>query len=190
MLTITIGARKDVWNSDTERFESLDRDWTIQLEHSLISISKWEAKHKKPYLSPTVSKTPDEVLDYIKCMTITPNVDPEAYKFLTNENLHAIENYINDPMSATWFNEDNARKKFGNKGGRQREIMTSELIYYYMIANDVPWEAQKWHINRLLTLIRICGDKNADAPKMSKKDIIGRNASLNKARRMALGSKG
>lgn len=190
MLTITIKHADGLWNAETERFESLDRDWTIQLEHSLISISKWEAKHKKPYLSADVSKSTDEIVDYIRCMTITPNVDPNAYLFLSKENIKDIETYINDPMSATWFNEDNARKKFGGRGGRQREVMTSELIYYYMIANDIPWEAQKWHINRLLTLIRICGDKNADAPKMSKKDIIGRNASLNKARRMAMGSKG
>lgn len=189
MLTITIKAVDEAWNPQTEQFESLDRDWTIQLEHSLISISKWESIHKKPYLSEDTVKTSDDIIDYIKCMTITPNVDPNAYRFLSKSNINEIQEYINDPRSATWFNEDNEKKKFGGSRGR-REVLTSELIYYYMITNDINWEAQKWHINRLLTLIRICNSKNADSPKMSKKDIIGRNSALNKARRMAMNSKG
>ena len=188
MLTITIKARKDAWNPDTETFESLDRDWTLQLEHSLISISRWEAIYKQPYLSETLKKTPQMVLDYIKCMTITPNVDPKVYMFLSEENLRDIEGYIKDAHSATWFNEENERKKRGSK--MRRETLTSELIYYYMIANDIPWEAQKWHLNRLLTLIRICSDKNSEGSKMSKKDILNRNSELNKVRRMAMHSKG
>lgn len=188
MLTITIKARKDAWNSDTETFESLDRDWTIQLEHSLISISKWEAKWKKPYLSETEKKTTEEVLDYIKCMTITGNVPDNVYLFMDEENVRAIEQYIRDPYSATWFNEGNSKVRAGSK--LRGETLTSELIYYYMLANEIPFEAQKWHINRLLTLIRICSEKNAEGNKMSKKDILKRNSELNKARRMALGTKG
>lgn len=189
MLTITIKARKDAWDPETETFRTLDRDCTIQLEHSLISISKWEARHKKPYLSPDTKHTTDEIIDYIRCMTVTPNINPEAYDFLTEENLKAIEEYINDPHTATWFNEENERKRFGSSKMR-RETLTSETIYYQMIANDIPWAAEKWHINRLLTLIHVCADKNSDGPKMSKKDILNRNSALNKARRMALGSKG
>lgn len=188
MLTITIKAKEDAWDPVSETFESLDRDWTIQLEHSLISISKWEAKHKKPYLSEDTKKTPEEIMDYIKCMTVSPNVDPKVYKFFSNENFKAIEEYINDPHTATWFND---KANGGMRGSKMRaEVLTSELIYYYMIANDIPWEAQKWHINRLLTLIRVCGVKNEGGTKMSKKDILSRNSSLNKARRMAMGSKG
>lgn len=187
MLTITIKKKEDAWDPVSETFESLDRDWTIQLEHSLISISRWEAIHKKPYLSNDEKKTPDEILDYIRCMTITPNADPHIYKFLSKENLKDIEQYINDPHTATWFND----RATGGRGSKMRsEVLTSELIYYYMIANDIPWEAQKWHINRLLTLIRVCGVKNEGGGKMSKKDILSRNSALNKARRMAMGSKG
>lgn len=190
MLTITIKAREEAWNSKTERFMSLDRDWTLQLEHSLISISKWEAKHKKPYLDddPEHKKTADEIIDYIKCMTITPNVDPNVYMFLSSENIKDIEEYINDPQTATWFSDPVGGK--GRSSKMRREVMTTEVIYYYMIANDIPWEAQKWHINRLLTLIRVCSEKNSDSPKMSKKDILSRNSALNKARRMAMHSKG
>lgn len=187
MLTITIKAKDDAWDPVSETFESLNRDWTIQLEHSLISISKWESAHKKPYLSEEPKKTPDEVLDYIRCMTITPNVDPNAYKFLSKENLKDIEDYINDPHTATWFAEDN---RPGGRSKMRKEVLTSELIYYYMTANGISWEAQKWHINRLLTLIRVHGVKEEGGSKMSKKDILSRNSSLNKARRMAMGSKG
>lgn len=188
MLTITIKARPDVWDPETETFDSLDRDWTIQLEHSLISIAKWEAIYKKPYLSEDTKKTTEEVLEYIKCMTITPNVDPHAYKFLSKENVEDIEKYINDPRTATWFADDH--RPGGGRSKMRKEILTSELIYYYMTTNGISWEAQKWHINRLLTLIRVHGVKDEGGAKMSKKDIINRNSALNKARRMALGSKG
>lgn len=190
MLTITIKAR-EVWDSDSETFKALDRDWTIQLEHSLISISKWEAIHKIPYLSqdPEHKKTKEQIVDYIRCMTITPNVDPNAYDFLDKENLDAIQAYINDPHTATWFNKDNIKKRHGAQV-KKAETLTTELIYYYMIINDIPWEAQKWHINRLITLIQVCAEKNSESPKVPKKDLIKRNSDLNKARRMALGSKG
>lgn len=186
MLTITIKAKKDAWDPVSETFESLDRDWTLQLEHSLISISKWEAKHKIPYLSTDTKKTPEQMLDYIRFMTVTPNVDPNVYKFLTKENVKAIEEYIDDPMTATWFHKKGPK---GNTLGR-REVLTNELIYYYMTSYGISWEAQKWHINRLLTLIQVHSEKDSDSPKMSKKDILGRNSALNKARRMASGSKG
>lgn len=188
MLTITIKAR-EAWDPNTETFVKLDRDWTLQLEHSLISISKWEAKHHKPYLSNDPPKTNEEILDYVKCMTINSNVDPEAYKFLDADNIREINEYINDPMTATWFSGE----KKGNNGKSKmprRETLTNEVLYYYMTSYGINWEAAKWHINRLLTLINVHSEKDSDHPKMSRKDIINRNSALNKARRMAMGSKG
>lgn len=155
---------------------------TLQLEHSLVSLSKWEAKWCKSFLSKQ-EKTHEETLDYIKCMTITQNVNPEAYNYLTQANIKEIQDYIAAPMTATSFYQNN-----NNKTNSER--VTSELIYYWMIALNIPFECQKWHLNRLLTLVRVCNVKNQPPSKKSKKDIASRNAALNAARRKQLGTKG
>ncbi len=155
---------------------------TLQLEHSLVSISKWESKYHKPFLGKE-QKTNKELIDYIKCMTITQNVPDEAYAFLTKENYVAINNYIGDSMTATWFSNE-------QKGGRSSEQITSELIYFWMVSYNIPFECQRWHLNRLLTLVRICNVKNGEQKKMSKHDTLKRNASLNAARRAKYHSKG
>lgn len=169
------------WDERTEEFIT-GPDTIISLEHSLISISKWESKWHKPFLS---NKTPkgEELMDYIKCMTITPNVKDEIYNRLTSDNIDKILNYINDPMTATTITE-----RGGNR--RSSEIITSELIYYWMVAMQIPFECQKWHINRLMTLIRICGIKNQPDKKMSKRSTMQQNAALNAARRQKLHSRG
>lgn len=154
---------------------------TIQVEHSLISISKWEAKWNKPFMGKE-EKTPEEVLDYIRCMTITQNVDPLAYHALPASEINKIKDYINAPMTATWFNDRNKRPS--------NKVITSELIYYYMVANEIPFECEKWHFNRLLTLIRICGEKNQPAKKMSKREAMAQQRSLNAARRARHNSSG
>lgn len=136
----------------------------------------------KPFLDNKTPKTIAETMDYIRCMTITQNVDPEVYNFLTAENIKSINDYIDAPMTATTFSQQNT--------SRSREIVTSELIYYWMIALNVPMKCEKWHLNRLLTLIRVCNIKNTPPKKMSKKDIMSRNAALNAARRKQLNSKG
>lgn len=161
---------------------------TLNLEHSLLSISKWEAKWHKPYMeSPNLPaekrKTQEEQLDYVRCMCLDKNVDPLLFNFLPAESVMKIKAYIDDPMTATWFTErDNPR---GSK-----EIVTSELIYYWMIALEIPFECQKWHLNRLLTLIRVCNRKQQPEKKMSRRDIMSRNRALNAARRNRMGSKG
>ena len=151
MLTITIPAR-EMFDDKTQRFLST-KEQTLQLEHSLVSLSKWESKWNKPFLSKD-EKTTEETLDYIRCMTITQNVDPDIYNGLTSSNIESINKYIDAPMTATTFHNDNQK-------GRGREIVTSELIYYWMISHNIPMECQKWHLNRLLTLIRVCNVKNA-----------------------------
>ena len=179
MLTITIPG-KEMFNEKTGEFFST-KEQTIQLEHSLVSLSKWESKWNKAFLTKE-PKTPEQVLDYIRCMTITQNVNPLIYNNLTEENIQAINEYIEAPMTATVF-YDNSKKT-------NNETVTSELIYYWMIALQIPMECQRWHLNRLLTLVRVCNIKNTPPKKMSKKDIMSRNAALNAARRSKFNSKG
>ena len=180
MLQITIPAR-EMWDERNNEFVYTNEQ-TLQLEHSLISLSKWESKWNKPFLSKE-SKTYEETLDYVKCMTLTQKVSPEIYVNLTDENMRDIQRYIEAPMTATTFSEEKNTK--GN-----RETVTSELIYYWMIALGIPLECEKWHLNRLLTLVRVCNIKNSPPKKMGKNAIMSRNASLNAARRKRLNSKG
>ena len=180
MLTITIPER-ELWDEEREELVSV-KEQTLQLEHSLVSLSKWESKWKKPFLTKE-DKTPEETIDYIRCMTLTPNVKPEVYKCLTHDNITKINNYISDPMTATTINMHGL-----SKGGK--EIVTSELVYYWMVALNIPFECQKWHLNRLITLIQVCNVKNTPPKKMSKRDIMSRNAALNAARRKKYNSKG
>ena len=169
------------WDEQKEEFVSAEEQ-VLELEHSLVSLSKWESKWCKPFLSST-DKTDEEILDYIKHMTLTQDVDDDVYSHLTVDNFKQINDYINAPMTATTFFDD-------KNGKKSREIVTSELIYYWIIALQIDFECQYWHLNRLLTLIRVCNVKNAPPKKMSKRDIMSRNASLNAARRKQFNTKG
>ena len=179
MLHLTISSREE-WNETTQEF-IYTKGQALQLEHSLVSISKWEAKWCKPFLSKE-QKTYEETIDYIRCMTLTQNVDPKVYALFTRENIQQVNDYIEAPMTATYVREI--------PGPKSHEIITSELIYFWMISYNIPFECQKWHLNRLLTLIRVCSIKNAPAKKQNPRDIMSRNAALNAARRKQLNSKG
>lgn len=176
---ITIPAREVFIPPD--RFKQI-KETTIKIEHSLVAISKWEAKWHVPFLDDATEKTAEMMLDYIRCMTISQNVDPDVYNYLTEENVKEINEYIDDPMTATWFND-------GKHGGR-KEVITSEIVYYWMIAQQIPPEYDKWHFNRLMTLIRVCSEKNAPKKKMSNRDILSRNKALNEARKKAHHTRG
>lgn len=180
MLRITVPAA-EFFDEVREEFV-YTKEVTLQLEHSLVSLSKWESRWNKAFLGKQ-EKTDEEILDYVRCMTLTQNVDPEVYTRLSAQNYAAINAYIEAPMTATYFFEDKQSK--GN-----REVVTSELIYYWMISYNIPVEFQKWHLNRLLTLIRVCNIKNSPPKKRSKRELMHRNAALNAARRNRLGSKG
>ena len=180
MLRITIPAVEQ-WDEAKQEF-IYTKEQTLSLEHSLVSLSKWESKWCKAFLTKD-EKTFEETLDYIKCMTLTQNVDPEVYNYLTNGNIKEINEYIEAPMTATYFSDEKTSKT-------SREQVTAELIYYWMIALNIPFECQKWHLNRLLTLIKVCNIKNQPPKKRSKKDIMSRNAALNAARRKQLNTKG
>lgn len=180
MLNITI-PKQELYDEENNEFINLPEK-TICLEHSLVSVSKWESKWKKPFLSKE-PKTVEETIDYIKCMTITQNVDDKVYNYLSKKNIEDINKYIDDSMTATTFYD--VRKNTG-----RQENITSELIYFWMISLNIPMECQKWHLNRLLTLIKICNIKNDSGKKMSRSEINSRNAALNAARRKKLNTRG
>lgn len=182
MLRITIPAIEG-WDEEKEEFVSLSEDVTLEMEHSLVSLSKWEAKYNKIFLDDTYKKTFEETMDYIRFMTVN-EVDPEVYKYLTNEHIKKIEDYISAPMTATKI-YDATKTPGGNK-----EKVSSELIYYWMIAANIPFECERWHLNRLITLIRICEIKNRPPKKMSKREIMRQNAKLNAERRRKYNTKG
>ena len=179
MLEITIPGL-EYFNEETNEFTYYD-DVTIELEHSLVSISKWESNWCKPFLDGK-DKTMEEIIDYVKCMTITDKVDDDTYNRLTEGNLITINDYIGRPMTATTFREE---KKSGG-----REIITSEIIYYWMVSYNIPFECQYWHLNRLLTLVKVCNVKNNPPKKMSQQEILARNKALNDARRKQYGTRG
>lgn len=160
----------------------------LQLEHSLVSIAKWESKWHKPFYDYSSKKTRDEWIDYVRCMTITQNVDPDVYLVIPKSVQKQIDSYMEDSMTATWFREEEEHK-------RNREVITAEIIYWWMFAQGIPLECQKWHINRLLTLIRVCSEKNKELSgekskrRMSRKGISDRKA-LNERRKARLNSKG
>lgn len=180
MLTIIIPSRELYDESENLFFRT--KEQTLQLEHSLVSISKWESKWRKPFFSQE-QKTQEETLDYVKCMTITQNVNPETYMYLTKTNLEDIFKYIDAPMTATTFSDKSSKP--GN-----RDIITSEIIYYWMISLNIPMECQKWHLNRLLALIKVCNIKNRPPEKLSQKEIIAQNRAINEQRKKRLHTKG
>ena len=44
-------------------------------------------------------------------MTITQNVDDRTYKTLTKENIQTVTEYIEDPRTATWFNDRSKKQR-------------------------------------------------------------------------------
>lgn len=180
MLEITVPA-KEYFNDKTETFLNIPEQ-TLQLEHSLYTISKWEAKWNKAFLGRR-EKTPEESDDYIRCMTLTDNVDPMVYLGLTPDNRLKIKEYLNAQMCATYLPKRTGDKESG-------DTVTAELIYYWMVSLQIPFECQYWHLNRLLTLIRVCNLKNNPPKSRSAKDIGRQNALINAQRQAMYHSRG
>lgn len=181
MLDITIPSA-ELWDEKNERF-IYTKEQTLRLEHSLVSLSKWESKWNKVFLSKK-EKTLEETIDYIRCMTITQNVSKDVYNYLTNDNFSKIDEYINAPMTATYFSGKESA------GRPSREEVTAETIYYWMIGLGIPPEYQKWHLNKLLALIRVCDMKNKPPKKRSKRELMQHHAAVNAANKRRFNSKG
>ena len=180
MLQITVPAA-ELWDEQNEMFIKT-KGANLKLEHSLISISNWEMKWHIPYFD--VNKTEEQALDYIRCMTLNKELDPSVYFGLTRENIEAINKYMQDDMTATKI------KDIKGNSSRSSQMITSELIYYWMIQFGIPFSCEKWHINRLIMLIRVCAEENKPREKRSSKDIAADYRALNAARRAALNTKG
>lgn len=179
MLRITVPGL-EFYNDKTGEFIYFE-DKKLELEHSLLSISKWEGIYNKPFLS-SADKSVEEIIDYIRCMTLTEDVNRDVYERLSEQNIKDINDYINAPMTATTFNNVNSRSS--------REIITSEIIYYWMVSYNIPFECENWHLNRLLTLIKVCNVKNNPPKKMSREEIMARNRELNAQRRKQFNTTG
>lgn len=180
MLTIVV--------PETEFFDEKSQEFitkgavTLKLEHSLVSLSKWESKYERPFLEIT-KKSTEEAHGYIKSMTVTPNVPEEVYERLSEDNIADVNAYIESKMTATWFSGTSAAPQ-------TRDVITAELIYYWMIIFNIPLECERWHLNRLFTLIRVCNLKQEKPKKMSRAELVARNRELNARRRQELGTTG
>ena len=180
MLSIIVPAG-EFYNEATKEFENKP-ETKLELEHSLVSLSKWESKWEKPFLGKD-DKTIEETISYIEMMTLTPNVEPDVFIRLSERNMNDVNGYIDAKMSATWFNDPPNQPK-------SREIITAEIIYYWLIALNIPFECQYWHLNRLMTLVRVCNQKNQPPKKMAHGDLAARNRQLNAQRKAQLGTRG
>lgn len=172
MLTIVVPG-VEMYDETKEEFVTVG-DVSLELEHSLVSLSKWESFYGKPFLGK--DKSTEEVLGYIKFMVLTPDVPEDVFEKLTEENFNTIQEYLDSKMSATWFSDQPGAPQ-------SREVITAELIYYWMIIFNIPFECQYWHLNRLFTLIRVCNNKQAKPKKMSRAEIMQRNRELNEQRK-------
>lgn len=179
MLTIVVPG-DEFFDEEKQEFTTRG-DVTLDLEHSLVSLSKWESITEKPFLI-AKDKTAEEALLYVECMCLTPNIPPGVFSKLSKENFDQINEYISAKKTATWFNEPRSK--------RGREVITSELIYYWLISFNIPFEVENWHLNRLLTLLKICDLKNQKPKKMTRNEIFARNRELNAQRKAQLKSTG
>jgi hypothetical protein len=171
----------ELFDEETQTFTSTE-DVTLNLEHSLLSLSKWESKFLKPFLSNN-NKTSEEILWYIRCMIIDNNYNENSILNLSQSNFEEINAYINSPQSATTFGSMPQR-------GGMSEVITAELIYYWMIAFTIPISCETWHINRLFSLIRICNIKNSKPQKMNRNEVASRNRMINEQRKQQLNTTG
>lgn len=179
MLTISL-PETELYDEENDEFIALE-SLELKLEHSLVSLSKWESIQEKPFLD-AKEKTDSEINSYIHCMIISPEVSPEVIARFAPEDFQKIRSYIDAKMTATWFSE--------KPGPPSREIITAELLYYWMITFQIPMECQHWHLNRLLTLIRVCNVKNQPAKKMGQAELARRNRELNAQRKAQFGTTG
>lgn len=172
---------EETYDESTQTFGFTDRV-VVDLEHSLVSLSKWESKYQKPFLS-SEKKTSEEIFGYLRAMVVTPDVDLDVLNACSKSDIDKIQEYIDSNQTATTFGAMPERRG-------PAEVITSELIYYWMVAFNIPFECQTWHLNRLFALIRVCNVKNSKPVKMSRNEIAQRNHEINMKRRAELGTSG
>ena len=180
MLTLKV-AQTEYFDDDKQEFVKVG-GFTLELEHSLVSLSKWESKFEKPFLD-NKPKTNEEALAYIECMIISPEYPENILDYITQDHVHEINAYIDAKMSATWFNDKGPQR-------RSSEQITSELVYFWMLSYQIPNECENWHLNRLFNLIKICSIKNAKPKKVGKSEQLKQQRDLNAQRRAAMGTSG
>jgi hypothetical protein len=187
VLTIKVAVGVDQVDEQTNEIVNSEY-FMLDLEHSLASMSKWESKFEVPFHTDE-QKTDEQALWYIHAMTVTPNVPEEVYARLSRENYEEAYAYINSKQTATWFSE---AAQGANGLPARKETITAELVYYWMVAHNIPFEAQYWHLNRLFTLIKVCNEKNAaaDKKKRSKADMVRDRKLLNAQRKEQYNTKG
>lgn len=190
MLEIEIQPR-EVYDEESQMFFKTAKPVVLKLEHSLISISKWEQKWHKPYIN-NPDKTRDELIDYIRCMTLNPIDNDDVYMIIDDDKIRQISEYINDPATATTVSA--AKQEGLHVGKRPQQIITNEIVYQWMVALEIPFDpCEKWHLNRLLTFITVCSEKQKEAEgknKIPSNKVNSQYAALNKARRAAKHTKG
>ena len=188
MLNIRI-PKGQIVDNETGNIYKANKDWDITLEHSLISLQKWESKWHVAFLKNGGPRTFEQTIDYIRCMTLTPNVPDEVFYCMPESEMKKIREYIEDPMTATCVNDEAVSKTtYGKKVGK--EVVTAEVIYYWMISLNIPSEYKKWHLNQLLTLIRVINAKNAPKKKRKMRDVLEEYKSINEANKARFQTKG
>ena len=187
MLSITI-PKLELFDSKNNIFVNQD-EVTIELEHSLVALARWESKWEKPFLGPD-QKTEEETIDYVRCMTMTSDVSPEIYHRLNQGHFKQINEYIDAKMSATWFSEPRSASTGNAPVKRSRETITAEIIYHWIVALNLDWQVQDWHLNRLFTLIKVCNQKNSPEKKRPKRDMVAERQRINAERKAAMETRG
>lgn len=183
MLKLEVPMSDEFYDEEKEVFVT-PVTFTLELEHSLVSLSKWESREEKPFLGKD-EKTTEQTLAYIRDMILTPDVPDEVFDKFSEQNLSDVNDYINAKMTATWFNEIESPRR-----GRSSEIITAELVYYWMVSLNIDWEAQHWHLNRLITLVRVINEKNKPQKKMPRQTARERQQQINAQRRAQYGTRG
>ena len=186
MITLTV-PKREVYDSKNQIFYRVEKDTTLQLEHSLISLQKWESRWHKPFLNKD-KKTYEETIDYIRCMCLTPNIKDDVFYCLTDRESNIISQYIKDPMTATWFGNKNGTAT--NALAKKKKIVTAEIIYYWMITLNIPSEYRKWNLNQLLTLIRVINEESTPKKKRNKREILEEYRAINEQNKKRLNTSG